>query len=76
MRILLNAYPHEAWKAHPSFKQATRNWPDAHQIFRQLSEAVRKDVEGYLDGLKGSQVNTMQLTTETENGDLSSQPLF
>ncbi len=52
MRTLLNAYPREAWDAHPNFKQATRNWLGAHRMFRGLSEAVRNDAERYLDGQK------------------------
>lgn len=50
MRILLDDYPREAWETHPNFRQATRNWLGAHQMFRRLSEAVRKDAEQYLDG--------------------------
>ena len=49
MRTLLDTYPREAWEAHPNFRQATRDWLGAHQMFRRLSKAVRKDVERYLD---------------------------
>ncbi|NRA20460.1 MAG: hemerythrin domain-containing protein [Oceanospirillaceae bacterium] len=49
MRILLDKYPREAWDEHPNFKQATKNWLSAHQMFRALSSSVRKDAELYLD---------------------------
>lgn len=49
MRILLDAYPRQAWDSHPNFKQATRNWLGAHQMFRRLSKAVREDAEQFLD---------------------------
>lgn len=49
MQILLNLYPREAWEAHPNFKDATRQWLRAHQMFRRLSEIVRNDSERYLD---------------------------
>ncbi|MEH6727833.1 MAG: hemerythrin domain-containing protein [Hyphomicrobiales bacterium] len=50
MRVLLDAYPREAWDAHPNFRQATRNWLGAHNMFRRLSETVRRDTEHFLDG--------------------------
>ena len=49
MRLLLDEYPREVWEAHPNFREATRNWMGAHQMFRRLSEAVRKDAEHYFD---------------------------
>lgn len=49
MRLLLDAYPREAWDAHPNFKQATRSWLGAHKMFRRLIESIRKDTEHYLD---------------------------
>ncbi|WP_247738957.1 hemerythrin domain-containing protein [Shimia sp. R9_2] len=55
MRRLLNAYPREAWEAHPNFKDATRRWLGAHQIFRQLGELIRADAELYLDGQRETQ---------------------
>ena len=50
MRVLLDAYPREAWDGHPNFRQATRNWLGAHNMFRRLSETVRHDTEHFLDG--------------------------
>lgn len=49
MQVLLNEYPREAWEGHPNFKNATRQWLRAHQMFRRLSEIVRVDTEQYLD---------------------------
>lgn len=54
MRILLEAYPRDAWQAHPNFAEATQNWLNAHQMFRQLSNIICKDAERYLDRKKGS----------------------
>jgi len=48
MRVLLNEYPRESWDAHPGFKEKTKNWLGAHQMFRQLAELVRTDTELYL----------------------------
>lgn len=50
MRSLLNDYPRESWEAHAGFKDKTRQWLNAHQMFRRLSATVRKDSESYLDG--------------------------
>lgn len=49
MQVLLNEYPREAWEGHPNFKDATRQWLRAHQMFRRLSEIIRVDTEQYLD---------------------------
>jgi iron-sulfur cluster repair protein YtfE (RIC family) len=49
MRLLLRDYPRESWEAHPGFKQATRSWLGAHQMFRRLGEIMRTSAEGYLD---------------------------
>ena len=49
MQSLLREYPREAWDAHPGFKEKTRHWLGAHQVFRRLSATVRKDVETYLE---------------------------
>ena len=49
MRILLGAYPRDAWQAHPNFAQSTQNWLGAHRMFRQLSQITRSDTETYLD---------------------------
>ncbi|WP_305984710.1 hemerythrin domain-containing protein [Roseibium sp. MMSF_3544] len=49
MRVLLNDYPRDSWEAHPGFKEKTRHWLGAHQMFRRLGELVRKESELYLD---------------------------
>lgn len=49
MRFLLNSYPREDWDAHPGFKQKTRNWLGAHQMFRRMAERVRLDTQAVLD---------------------------
>ncbi len=49
MRILLKDYPRNDWENHPGFKDKTRQWLDAHLMFRRLGEVVRLDIEDYLD---------------------------
>lgn len=49
MRILLQDYPRDAWEAHPGFKDKTRHWLGAHQMFRRLGQLVRTETEHYLD---------------------------
>ncbi|MEM1363358.1 MAG: hemerythrin domain-containing protein [Pseudomonadota bacterium] len=49
MRLLLETYPREAWEAHPGFKEKTRRWLGAHQMFRRLAGQVRADAENYLN---------------------------
>lgn len=49
MRVLLDTYPRDSWEAHPGFKDKTRQWIGAHQMFRLLAGQVRRDTEGYLD---------------------------
>ena len=49
MRVLLEDYPRDSWEAHPGFKEKTRHWLGAHQMFRQLGEFVRVETEHYLD---------------------------
>ncbi len=55
MQTLLREYPRDAWDAHPGFREKTRHWLGAHRMFRQLSAAVRKDTESYLNGDKDPQ---------------------
>ena len=50
MQSLLRDYPRDAWEAHPGFKEKTRHWLGAHQMFRQLGASIRKDTESYLIG--------------------------
>ncbi|MGI9367183.1 MAG: hemerythrin domain-containing protein [Rhizobiaceae bacterium] len=61
MHILLDAYLREVWDEHPNFKQATRNWLGAHQMFRKLSKAVREDAEQFLDANMESRVYASRL---------------
>ena len=49
MRVLLDTYPRDSWDAHPGFKEKTRHWLGAHEMFRRLAKQVRTDAEGYLD---------------------------
>lgn len=49
MRLLLQDYPRDTWETHPGFKEKTRNWLAAHQMFRQLADRVRLVSESYLD---------------------------
>lgn len=49
LRILLEEYPREAWQGHANFKDLTRQWMGAHDMFRQLSATVRRETEQFLD---------------------------
>lgn len=49
MRLLLDAYPRESWSAHPGFREKTRQWLDAHRMFRHMARHLRLDAEAYLD---------------------------
>ena len=62
MRVLLDSYPRESWEKHPNFKLATRNWLGAHQMFRRLSETVRRDAEKYLNRSKDPHAYGAQLS--------------
>lgn len=49
MRVLLNEYPRASWEAHPGFKEKTRHWLGAHEMFRRLAELVRSETELFLE---------------------------
>lgn len=49
MQILLDAYPRDTWEAHPGFKEKTKHWLGAHQMFRQLGQIIRTETEQFLD---------------------------
>lgn len=53
MRFLLEKYPRESWDAHPGFKEKTRHWLGAHQMFRRLAERIRLDTEDVLNNDMG-----------------------
>lgn len=49
MRVLLETYPRDDWEAHPGFKDKTRHWLAAHQMFRRVAERVRLDTQAALN---------------------------
>jgi len=49
MRLLSRDYPRDGWEAHPGFRDKTRHWLGAHQMFRRLGNLVRSETERYLD---------------------------
>ena len=49
MRFLLDQYPRDGWDAHPGFKEKTRHWLGAHQMFRRVAERIRLDAEKLLN---------------------------
>lgn len=49
MRLLLREHPRDSWETHPGFRDKTRNWLGAHQMFRRLGNLVRSETERYLD---------------------------
>ncbi|MEE9428225.1 MAG: hemerythrin domain-containing protein [Paracoccaceae bacterium] len=54
MQVLLDSYPRDSWEAHPGFREKTKNWLGAHQMFRQLGGIIRTETEKYLDGSRSS----------------------
>ncbi len=62
MRILLNEYPRDNWEAHPGFKEKTRHWLGAHQMFRQLAQITRKETERFLDKSRAAGDFAVQLS--------------
>ena len=49
MQLLLRTYPRDDWEAHPGFKEKTKKWLGAHQMFRRLGKLLRTETESYLD---------------------------
>jgi len=49
MKILLADYPREQWESHEGFKDLTKQWLGAHQMFRRVTSTLRTDAERYLD---------------------------
>lgn len=49
MGFLLQRYPRDDWNAHPGFKDKTRHWMGAHQMFRQVAKQLRRDTESLLN---------------------------
>ena len=49
MQALLRDYPRDTWEAHPGFREKTRHWLGAHQMFRKLGSILRTDTERFLD---------------------------
>lgn len=49
VQLLLRTYPRDDWEAHPGFKEKTRQWLSAHQMFRRLGNLLRAETENYLD---------------------------
>ncbi len=47
--FLLDRYPRDSWPDHPGFKEKTRHWLGAHQMFRRVAELIRVDTEEMLD---------------------------
>ena len=61
MRILLNDYPRDSWEEHAGFRDKTRQWLGAHQMFRRLGSMVRKEAESYLEGNREAEDYVNQL---------------
>lgn len=62
MRFLLDEYPRESWAAHPGFKEKTRHWLGAHQMFRRVAKRVRRETEGLLNKDIGLDAYARQLS--------------
>ena len=53
MRFLLDQYPRDSWETHPGFKEKTKHWLGAHEMFRHVAERIRLDTEGVLSNEMG-----------------------
>ena len=62
MRVLLETHPRGSWDSHPGFRERTRQWMAAHQMFRRLAELVRSDAEQYVDRSKDTEVYVKRLS--------------
>lgn len=49
MRFLLDQYPRETWDVHPGFREKTKHWLGAHQMFRRVAGRIRLDTEMLLN---------------------------
>jgi len=49
LQSLLRDYPRDSWDAHPGFREKTRHWLAAHQMFRQLGQVTGEETELFLD---------------------------
>ena len=62
MRLLSRDYPRDGWQAHPGFRDKTRHWLGAHQMFRRLGNLVRSETERYLDRNRDPEVYAARLS--------------
>lgn len=49
MHLLMARYPRDSWEAHPGFRDKTRQWLRAHQMFRRVAERIRLDTQTVLN---------------------------
>lgn len=50
LRVLVEAYPREAWETHENFGQLVQFWMQRHMMFRQLVGILRDDAARLADG--------------------------
>jgi len=51
LRVLVEAYPREAWETHANFGQLVQFWMQRHMMFRQLVGILRDDAARLSDGV-------------------------
>lgn len=49
MQALLRTHPRESWPDHPNFAASVQNWMGAHDMFQDLTRAIRESSEDLLD---------------------------
>lgn len=49
LQFLLETYPRDSWNAHPGFKDKTRHWLGAHQMFRRIAAHISTQSEALLN---------------------------
>ena len=62
MGLLLAQYPRENWDAHPGFKEKTKHWLGAHQMFKRVARHLSLGTERFLDHDKSIETYANELS--------------
>jgi iron-sulfur cluster repair protein YtfE (RIC family) len=55
LRLLIDRYPREVWRAHENLGQMAQFWLQRHDMFRELSTALEQAVTAFRDGTASAQ---------------------
>lgn len=62
MQVLLRDYPRADWETHPGFRDKTRHWLRAHQMFRDLARLVNDDAEAAIEKTMAPEAHATRLS--------------